>query len=317
METNLSNIPEFRSPSWFNGHAHTIFCSLFGDTRQPAVERVEIPTPDDDFLELDCAINPDSEAIIALFHGLEGSSNRYYITELMKVLLEESFSVVAVNFRSCGSKMNRRARFYHSGETEDYATVFRWIRDQHPNKKIGAVGFSLGGNALLKSLGEEGADHPLDVAVAISVPYDLHLGSQVLSDGFNRLYELRFLRTLVKKLEAKRQRFPELSTFSGSTIFEFDDQVTAPIHGFEGARDYYEQCSSNQFLESIKTPSLLIHSRQDPFCPIKAMPLDTISGNPHIDYIITDDGGHVGFWSPEGWLNQTSAKYMKTMLMDR
>lgn len=319
METSHQDIPDFRSPSWcFNGHVHTIFCSLFGDTRQPPVERIEIPTPDDDFLELDCAIQPDSEAVIVLFHGLEGSSQRYYITELMKVLLDKSFSVVAVNFRSCGSKINKRARFYHSGETKDYATVFGWIREHHPNKKLGAVGFSLGGNALLKSLGEKGRNHPLDAAAAISVPYNLHLGSQVLSNGLNRVYELRFLRTLIKKLEVKRQRFPELPGFSGSTIFEFDDQVTGPVHGFEGALDYYNQCSSGQFIGEIRTSCLLIHSRRDPFCPIEAMPIPAISKNPFTDYIITDEGGHVGFWShPRGWLNYTTAKYLKSKLLDR
>lgn len=140
MKTNLRHVPPFIAPRWcFNGHIHTIARSLFGDTSQPAVDRIEISTPDNDFLELDCVIQPESNAVIVLFHGLEGSSKRYYIVELMNVLIREGFSVIAVNFRGCGSRMNNRPRFYHSGETKDYNTVFRWIRKNHPDKKIGAV----------------------------------------------------------------------------------------------------------------------------------------------------------------------------------
>lgn len=318
METNLRHIPALPTPRWtFNGHVHTIARSLFGDTDPPQeVERLELPTPDGDFLELDCAINSGSEAIVVLFHGLEGSSRRYYIVELAKELIEEGYSVVGVNFRSCGGKMNRRARFYHSGETGDYANVFNWIHEKYPGQKVGAVGFSLGGNALVKSLAEEGSDHLLDAAAAVSVPYDLRMGSIMLSKGFHRLYEYRFLRTLKTKLELKREEFPELPEFTGSTLFDFDDQVTAPVHGFSGAEDYYERCSARRFVDDIRIPTLLVHSREDPLCPIEAMPAARIFQNPAIDYIITEKGGHVGFWSkPRGWLNYMIRKYFGQRLL--
>lgn len=313
MKTNLRHVPHFRSPRWcFNGHVHTIYRSLTGDTDLPEVNRIEIPTPDNDFLELDCAIRADSEATIALFHGLEGSTERYYMVETMKTLLRNGYSVVGVNFRSCGSKMNDRPRFYHSGETNDYATVFKWIAENYPDQKLGAVGFSLGGNALIKFLAEN-EDDLLKAAVGISVPYDLRLGSMLLSKGFHRVYEYRFLRTLKKKLEIKRQQFPDLPTFSGSTIYEFDDQVTAIIHGFDGAEDYYEQCSARRFVEDIRTDTLLIHSREDPLCPIEAMPIAKINQNKFTDYIITDKGGHVGFRSkPGGWLNFVIENYLSS-----
>lgn len=316
METNLRHIIPFPSSRWgINGHVHTIACSLFGDTNPPPVNRVEIPTPDNDFLELDCAINTDSEAIIVLFHGLEGSSRRYYMVELMKELIEENYSVVAVNFRSCGSKMNKQPRFYHSGETGDYATVFNWIQEQYPDQKMGAVGFSLGGNALVKFLVEENRSHSLETAVAVSVPYDLRLGSILLSTGFHRVYEYRFLRTLRQKLEIKRETYPDLPSFSGSTLYEFDDQVTAPVHGFDGAEDYYEQCSARRFVQHIQTPILLIHSREDPICPVQAMPVAKIFDNSFTDYIITEKGGHVGFWSkPRGWLNYAIRNYLSDQL---
>lgn len=314
MKTNLRDVPRFIAPWWcFNGHMHTIARSLMGDTTPPPVKRREISTPDGDFLELDCAIQPDSRAVIALFHGLEGSSRRYYMIEIMKRLIRKGFSVVGVNFRSCGSKMNNKPRFYHSGETNDYKTVFRWITKNYPDQKMGAVGFSLGGNALVKYLAEEKNDNPLETAVAVSVPYDLRLGAIRLSKGFRRIYNYCFLPTLRQKLAKKRQQFSELPSFSGSTIYEFDDQVTAPIHGFDGAEDYYEQCSARRFVGDVKTDTLFIHNREDPLCPFEAMPVATINQNKFTDYIITDQGGHVGFWSkPRGWLNVVIENYLSS-----
>lgn len=316
LKSSLSNIPRFRSPSWcINGHVHTIARSFLGDTRPPYHNRIEIPTPDNDFLELDVIRHPNDMPVIVLFHGLEGSSYRYYMVELAKELDAENFSVAAVNFRSCGSRMNRQPRFYHSGETDDYATVFNWIQQEFPGRKIGAVGFSLGANALLKSLGEEQEDHTADAAVAVSVPYDLRLGSINISKGFNRLYDYRFLRTLRKKLDAKRQEYPELPRFNGSTLYEFDDQITSVVHGFANAEDYYARCSSRKFVSDIKKPVLLIHSEEDPLCPFSGMPMSEIKENPFLDYIITEQGGHVGFLSePKGWLNNAILCYLSERL---
>lgn len=318
METNLRHIPDFFAPQWcFNGHIHTIARSVTGDNRPPdLVERIEISTPDDDFLELDRAIVDDSPAVIALFHGLEGSSRRFYIVELMKVLMDLGFSVIGVNFRSCGSRLNKQRRFYHSGETGDYSTVFDWIREQYPHQKLGAVGFSLGGNALLMSLAEEGDESPVDAAAAVSVPYDLYMGAKLLSQGFSRIYEYRFLRTMRQKLKQKRKKYPDMPEFTGSTLFEYDEQVTAPLHGFDGALDYYKQCSSRRAIGQIRTPTLLIHSREDPLCPAEAMPVVKALDNDFTDYIITDEGGHVGFWSaPQGWLNDIIGNYLRGKLV--
>lgn len=316
METNLPDIPVFHSPWWcLNDHIHTISRSLFGDREPPACEQIEIATPDRDFLELDCIFREDSKAVVALFHGLEGSTRRYYIIETMKALRNAGFSVVAVNFRGCGSRLNRTRRFYHSGETEDYFTIFRWISEKMPGRKIGAVGFSLGANALLKSLGEKEEEHPVDAAVAISAPYDLKLGADSLSRGFNRVYEYLFLRTLRKKVYRKREVFPDLPEAEGTTLYEFDNKVTAPVHGFKDADDYYESCSSKNFMADIRKPVLLIHSKSDPLCPIEAMPRQEISENPSLDYIITGEGGHVGFWSnPPGWLNRVVCGYLTKKL---
>lgn len=314
--TSLPNVPVFRSPSWcVNGHVHTIARSFLGDSNPPYEKRVEIPTPDDDFLELDIIRHQNDKPVIVLFHGLEGSSERFYMVELADELNKMQLSVVSVNFRSCGSRMNRQPRFYHSGETEDFATVFKWVQQEFPDRHIGVVGFSLGGNALLKSLGELQDAHPVQSAVAVSVPYDLRLGSINLKSGFNRVYDYRFLRTLKQKLEQKRETYPGLPQFSGSTLYEFDDQVTSVIHGFRDAEDYYKRCSSRRFVSAIKRPTLLIHSDEDPLCPISGMPLAQVKKNPHLNYIITDEGGHVGFWSePRGWLNYIITAYLKEEL---
>ncbi|WP_441000927.1 YheT family hydrolase [Fodinibius sp. SL11] len=314
MKTNLRHVPDLQAPSWcFSGHIHTISRSLLGDTNQPPLSHIEISTPDEDFLELDYHIQPESDAIIALFHGLEGSTNRYYMVELMKTLINNGYSIVGVNFRGCGSKPNKQPRFYHSGETNDYQTVFNWISGKYPDKKIGAVGFSLGGNALLKYLGETGEESLVKTAVSVSVPYDLRIGSILLSKGFHRIYEYHFLRTLRDKLDQKRKRIPGLPTFDGSTLYEFDNQVTAPLHGFDGAEDYYKQCSARRFVDEIKTDTLLVHSKEDPLCPAEAIPLAKINQNPNTDYIITEEGGHVGFWSkPKGWLNFVIENYLSS-----
>jgi len=324
LKTNIDkiSISPFRPAPWcLNGHVHTIGRSLLSRSAKPPHRRIEIPTPDDDFLELDLCDNSGSDndgsgvPVIALFHGLEGSTDRFYITELMNLFYEWGWTSVGVNFRGCGSRLNRRRRFYHSGETEDFATVFEWIGRQFPGRPLGAVGFSLGGNALLKSLGEEEERHPADAAVAVSVPYDLELGSRVISKGFNKVYEYRFLRTLRKKLEAKRRVYPDLPEFTGSTLYEFDDQVTSRIHGFRDAEDYYETCSAKRFVGRIRTPALLIHSLADPICPASAMPLELVREKRALSYILTRDGGHVGFWSrPRGWINRTVGRYLADRL---
>jgi hypothetical protein len=301
-------------PAWwaFNTHIHTVIPSQFGEIKQVDVTRVEIETPDDDFLELDLLKIYDKAPVVALFHGLEGSSERFYIRNLMFDLQQAGFNGVAMNFRGCGSRLNRQPRFYHSGETGDYQILFDWIREKFPSSPIFAVGFSLGGNALLKSLGELEDAHPLEKAVAVSPPYELKLGSYNLHRGFNRFYEYQFLRTLSSKLAAKTKVYPEMPGFSGSSIFEFDDQVTAKLHGFRDAVDYYDSCSSKSFLGSIKRPLLIIHSKKDTLTPLKYAPLSVMEHNPFIETIFTEIGGHVGFVSsPKNWLNQTIVNWLK------
>lgn len=155
-------------------------------------------------------------------------------------------------------------------------------------------------------------EHPIEAAVAVSAPYDLRMGSINISQGFNRVYDYRFLRSLRVKLNEKRRQYPELPRFTGSTLYDFDDQVTSKVHGFDNAEDYYARCSSRKYVADIKKSALLIHSDEDPLCPIAGMPVDKIRDNPNLDYIITDEGGHVGFRSePKGWLNYVILCYLE------
>lgn len=307
-------LPEFKSRWWaLNAHIHTIVASQFASVRPVLCKRIEIDTPDDDFLELDVVDTKTKKPVVALFHGLEGSSERFYIRNLMYDLQQAGYSSVAMNFRGCGNKMNRRPRFYHSGETSDYTTLFNWMSSTFPDRPVFGVGFSLGANALIKSLAEEGAGHPVKKAAAVSPPYDLKLGSYNLQKGFNKVYEFRFLQTLSAKLDKKQAHFPELPDFSGSTIYDFDDQVTAPIHGFDGADHYYDSCSSQNFLKEVETPLLLIHSKQDTLTPLRFAPFGDIKQNRFIHSVFTDKGGHVGFLSsPENWLNNTIIRWLDT-----
>ena len=304
-------IETFKPAPWcFNGHAHTIFSSLLLNSPTLKAKSVRISTPDNDFLDLDVAGLGPGKPVAVLFHGLEGNSRRFYITRLASHLIENSFSTVAVNFRSCSNEINIQRRFYHSGETEDLETVFRWVEHHFSGSAIYSVGFSLGASALLNFFSKHGQNHPVRSAVAVSTPFDLKRGSVNLESGFNRLYSRLFLQTLVQKLNRKRVVYPDLPEFTGTTLYEFDDSVTAPVHGFEDAEDYYYRCSSARFMAEIKTPTLVIHSKEDPMCPFRWTPVEAIGKNPNVEALFTQKGGHVGFWSrPAGWINRQITGY--------
>ncbi|WP_069131078.1 YheT family hydrolase [Rhodohalobacter halophilus] len=307
-----SHVDGFKSAPWcINGHVHTILCSLFFQAPKVPAIRVKIETPDDDFLELDVSTSDDKNPVAILFHGLEGHSRRYYIKQLSEHLINRGFTVIGFNFRSCGDQMNRNKKFYHSGEVDDLETVFQWVENNFPNAGYYcAAGFSLGASALLNYLYKHGEHHLLDRTAAISTPFELRKGSLNLNLGFNKVYAGSFLKTLKSKLQIKKKSFPELPDFNGSTIYEFDDQITAPIHGFEGADHYYASCSSAFFMSHIRTKTLVLHSQDDPLCPFRWTPINDINKNSVFTTCYPDKGGHVGFWSiPPGWINKTIGDY--------
>jgi len=320
--------PDFRPrpfhPSpWLPGpHAQTLGGKLLRPPARPPLHRVRIETPDQDFLDLDFGPDPGPGApVVLVLHGLEGSSRRRYALAAYEALVERGIHPVGLNFRGCSGEPNRRARFYHSGETGDVAFVLEELRRRYRKRPLGALGFSLGGNVLLKLLGE---DRPtggiLRAAAAISVPFDLEAGARRLEEGvMGTLYTHYFLRMLRRKVRAKRSlledRIEVGRGLAASTLERFDDAVTAPLHGFRNAREYYRTSSAGGFLASIRIPTLLLQSRDDPFLPREAIPEGAIDDNPFLVSALTEEGGHVGFvegppWSPRFWADEEGARFL-------
>lgn len=298
----------FRAPWWVsNRHLQTLAGKFLRPEPPLEMRRERWETPDGDFLDLD--FRPDGKGpLVLLLHGLEGHSRRRYILNTMVALESAGLSAVALNFRSCSGEPNRLPRAYHSGETGDLGLVLTRLRERFPRRALGVVGFSLGGNILLKYLGERAggvppadAPGPLpDAAVAISVPYDLAAGADLLgSTIMGRVYGRYFLDSLVEKVRRKARILDGLvdleAVARSRTLREFDDLLTAPVHGFRDAADYYAASSSGAFLPEIRTPTLLLHAEDDPFLPASRIPRKRMDENPWLHPVLAGRGGHVGF----------------------
>jgi len=288
----------------------------------PTHRRERWITVDDDFLDLDFVDGPDlrHDALIVLLHGLEGSTSSGYMLEIARRLAGIGLASVGLNFRSCSGEINRGRRLYHSGETSDLRFVIERLRAEAPARRLAAAGVSLGGNVLLKYLGEDGSSAPLVAAAAWSVPFDLAAGARFMEHGFSRRYVDRLLRSLKAKVRMRRDeigRFLDLErTLRARTFWEFDDAATAPLHGFADADDYYRQSSSSAFIPAITVPTVIIHSRDDPFLPADAIPETAMGANPAVAPMISDHGGHVGFVSgsspvtPRFWAEAAIARWL-------
>ena len=292
-------------------------------------ERERVETPDGDFLDLDWAPDPGAEApIVLVLHGLEGSSSRRYVRNVCRELFARGVRAVALNFRGCSGESNRRARFYHSGESGDPRFVLELLRRRYPHRRMGALGFSLGGNVLLKLLGEDpaAATELLQGAVAVSVPYDLAAGSRLLERSrMGRLYTAYFMRMLKEKVRLKREILSPVldldAVLRSRTLWEFDEVATAPLNGFEGAAQYYAESSSLGFLGAIEVPTLLIHAEDDPFLPSEAIPRTEASKNPNLHLALHRGGGHVAFLEgtplrPAFWGDEEGARFLAERVAD-
>ena len=299
----------YRAPPWLpGGHAQTIYPLLIKPGAR-AYWRERWETPDGDFIDLDWNAadarqdkSPLAAPLVVLFHGLEGSSDSHYARSLMRQLSAVGWAGVVVHFRGCSGEANRLPRAYHSGDSDEIDWILRRLKAAHPTRAIHAVGVSLGGNALLKWLGERGscAAELLTAAAAVSAPVDLTACGHHLGRGFNRVYSRHFLHTLKPRAAAKLKRFPglfdERQLRAASTVYQFDDAVTAPLHGFSGADDYWRRASSKPWLPAIDLPTLLLNARNDPFLPQDALPrADQVSQAVTIEF--PPHGGHVGFVS--------------------
>jgi predicted alpha/beta-fold hydrolase len=267
-------------------------------------------TPDDDVLELRRLDLPDGASArtphLVFLHGLEGGVHSHYVANLFAEVARRGWSADLVLFRTCAGELNRARRFYHSGETTDFDFALQRIVAERPEAPVGLAGVSLGGNVLLKWLGERSANGvPTTIrgTVAVSVPFDLARGSRYISRGFSRVYERFFLRSLIAKARQKLARHPDLCDAVAldrvRTLWDFDDVVTAPVHGFRDATDYYTQSSSIHYLSRVRIPTLLLSATDDPFLPPEV--LDDVRSiaqhNPALEVEFVRRGGHVGFIS--------------------
>lgn len=280
----------------FNGHIQTIVPGLFRQVEGVQYERERIITPDDDFIDADWS-RVGSNALLILSHGLEGDSGRPYILGMVKEFNKLGVDALAWNYRSCSGEPNKLLRFYHLGASDDLGFIVRHALSKSRYDTIYLVGFSAGGNITLKYLGEAPNQVPKEVkrAAAFSVPIDLKASTKKIS----RVYTRRFLKTLMQKLEQKKQLFPDqldLNEYSLSWSFpEFDNRYTAPLHGFKNADEYYTRSSSKQFLTSIRIPTLLVNALNDPFLAKECYPTAEAKQNPCFYFEAPEKGGHVGF----------------------
>lgn len=329
------NSPQrYRAPAWLpGGNLQTLYPALIARRPRVTYRRERWDTPDGDFIDLDWAEDQDSglrieaqglriedpaRPLLVLFHGLEGSSNSHYARGLMHAAAQHGWRGVVVHFRGCSGELNRLPRAYHSGDSAEIHWILQRLRAQHGNGPLLVVGVSLGGNALLKWLGEQrgNAQNIVHRAAAISAPVDLHAAGRALEQGFNMVYTNNFLATMKRKSSAKLHLHPGLidaeKLRATRTLREFDDLVTAPLHGYAGVDDYYTRASSKPQLAHITVPTLLLNARNDPFLPGDALPgADMLSAA--VTAAFPDEGGHVGFPDQGGalsWLPQTVLEFL-------
>jgi predicted alpha/beta-fold hydrolase len=283
-----------------NRHINTVYSSLFRKTKPLSFKRKRIETLDDDFLDIDFIEN-GSKKIVILCHGLEGSSDSKYIQATAKLLSLNGYSVAAMNYRFCSGEINRQLVTYHSGKTDDLHVVIKYLLPNYDSVYL--VGFSLGGNLILKYNGDGlfSLSPKIKANVAISVPVDLKGSSISLKRCENVLYRWRFIRTLSKKMYLKHQQFPnELDVAplkKVKTLTDFDDFFTSKINDFKDAEDYYLKASSKQFIPNITKPTLLINALDDPFLSESCFPISEAEENAKFYLMTPSNGGHVGFIS--------------------
>lgn len=301
----------FRPAWWLPGpHLPTIWGKM-ARKRSPVHDRLErIPTTDEDHLTL-VRMGTIRSGVphLLILHGLEAKISAKYAHGLLDEARKLGWSGDMLMFRSCDGEVNRARRFYHSGETRDLDFVVRKLLAAHPDLHLVMCGVSLGGNVLLKWLGEQGKHlHPqVKRAAAVSVPFDLEAGARLMETGFARVYVRHFLATLVEKTVKKLELYPDLCDIerlrAARTFFEFDDQLTGPVHGFKGAREYYQRSSSMHFLGDVRVPTLLMSAWNDPFLPRSVLTKvrSIASRNQHLFVEFPSAGGHVGFVAGQPW----------------
>ncbi|HTO75427.1 MAG TPA: alpha/beta fold hydrolase [Thermoanaerobaculia bacterium] len=335
-----SGAAPFRPAWWLPGpHAQSVWGRVSRAGRRLLPFRREaLATPDGDELLLDRLDGPAGAPILIVLHGLEGSSFSVYVQGLLRRARARGWRGAAMNFRSCArdplrprrSVPNRQPRLYHSGETSDFGFLVATLAAREPGVPLLAAGVSLGGNVLLKWLGENPGQTAVRGAAAISTPYDLASGARKLERGIGRIYTASLLASLREKALDAARRFPDAAaridvdrTRRSRTFWEFDDAATAPLHGFAGADDYYARASSAGYVAAIATPTLCVSALDDPFLPAEAVEGARRAASSTVRFAVTDRGGHVGFvagfapWSSSAWAEETAVAWLGDVIRGR
>lgn len=290
----------FRSPRWLpKGHGETLWAPFLARAPRPQYRREIWTTPDADRLAVDWIDGRADAPIVALFHGLASSSRGHYARAFAECLGRRGWNGALVNFRGCGGLDNLRPRAYHAGDSAELRWIMATLAERFPDRIRFAAGVSLGGNVLLKYLGEDGAAVPLRAAAAVCAPIDLTATAMHLDAPQNRIYAAFFLRTLKASMGRYRRRFPQMADWQAvrkaRSLREFDDAFTAPVHGFADALSFWREASAGPVLQDIAVPTWLLHSANDPIVPVDSVRYWPKS--PTVTPCITDHGGHVGYVS--------------------
>jgi predicted alpha/beta-fold hydrolase len=294
----------YRSPWWLpGGHVQTVYSAVVAKPRRrPPMTRERWDTPDGDFVDVDWLAGPRDAPLLVMFHGLEGSAESHYARAMMLAVRDAGWRGAIPHFRSCSGEPNRLPRAYHSGDSAEIGWMLGRFAAHAHGAPLYAVGISLGGNALLKWLGEsgDGARGRVAAAVAVSAPLDLSAGADAIERGFSMVYTRMFLATLKRKVAQKARVHRGVVDAGGvervRTMREFDERYTAPLHGFRDAEDYYARSSARRFLHAIRVPTLVLNARNDPFLPGRHLPAPA-DVSPCVTLEVPAHGGHVGFVS--------------------
>jgi predicted alpha/beta-fold hydrolase len=312
---------DYSAPFWLpGGHLQTIWPAKVVRPPEVTLKRERWDTPDGDFIDVDFVEGLPGKPFLVLFHGLEGSSDSHYARALLSHIEALGWSGALPHFRGCSGELNKAPRFYHSGDADEIDWILLKMA-LHPLARAASnfftVGVSLGGNALLRWLGTRAEDsHFVDAAVSVSAPLDLAAGGSALSSGLNMIYTNRFLQTLKPKCLEKLEQYPRLFNrermLAARDLYEFDNVVTAPLHGFRDTDDYWHRASSKHVLSEIVVPTLVLNARNDPFMPSRNLPRKA-SDAVILEY--PSQGGHVGFATggPPGsihWLPRRIARFL-------
>lgn len=319
---------KYIAPKWLpGGNAQTLYPYFLNPSPSIAFRRERWELDDGDFIDIDWLDGFPDKPFVVMFHGLEGSSRSHYALSIMNQLRELNWRGAVIHFRGCSGQPNRLPRAYHAGDSAEIDWMLRQMTHQcklqEPAVPLYVIGISLGGNALLKWLGEQGeqASKLITAAAAISAPLDLAAAGKALDSGFNQFYTRHFLSSLKRKALEKQKRFPGLlnakAVAASATLYEFDNFVTAPLHGFRNTDEYWSKSSSKPWLQHIQVPTLVINAKNDPFMPADALPTqEKVSSKVMLEF--PKQGGHVGFMQGSfpgqlRWLPQRIVRFFQSV----